>query len=421
MQRQRVLNMRTNENFDLVSRKFHENPGETYRAMWNSGDIVSTRLPFIGKTWLAVRSDLCREILRNSELFSRQPERAGLKESAEIPFWLPGVIRNLAHNMLMFDEPEHRRLRVLVEGALARRNVSGLREDVEDAAEMLLDKLGGNSTVEIIETYTRELPMIVICKLLGIESEERRHVKGMAIGLTKVTGVISLLSAVPDLYRLRSFLWKKFEKVRQSPEAGLISHLVEIEEEGDKLSREELTSMVFMLFVAGLETTTHLLTGSILALIDHPEQKRALLKDWSMLPAAVEEFLRFVSPVQMTKPRFVTSDTTLGSVRLKRGDKVLIHIGAANWDPMVHDNPFEMDLARSSNYHLSFSTGIHSCLGQQLARLEAQVGLKSLFVRYPELELSGDRGNLEWNERIGLHSLLRLPLRLNNRGLLAAA
>ena len=404
-------------NFDVNSRAFHENPGETYSAMWNAGGIVSIRLPLVGRTWLAARSDLCREILRDSELFSREPERAGLKDTSQIPFWFPGVVRNLAHNMLMYDEPEHRRLRRLVEGALARRNVSGLRAGMEDTAEMLLDRLDESSSVDIVEAYTRELPMIVICELLGIGGDERERAKSMAMGLSKIAGVFSILAAMPGLYRLRSFLWDKFEKVRESPEAGLISHLVEIEEAGDRLSREELTSMVFMLFVAGHETTTHLLTGSILALLDHPEQKRALLEDWSLLPVAVEEFLRFVSPVQMTKPRFVTSDTELGSVRLKRGDAVMIHVGAANWDPTVRDNPFQMDITRSPNYHLSFSTGIHSCLGQQLARLEAQVGLKALFERYPNLELSGDRRNLEWTGRIGMHSLARLPLRLNGQGL----
>ncbi|MCY4459879.1 MAG: cytochrome P450 [Albidovulum sp.] len=403
--------------FDITSRGFHENPGETYRAMWKTGDIVRVRLPFIGQAWLAVRSDLCREILKDSELYTRQPERAGKKDSSQIPFWMPGVFRNMVHNMLMFDEPEHRRLRRLVEGALARRNVSGLRAGMEDTADALLGKLGGNSTVDIIEAYTRELPMSVICEFLGIGREEMRRVKSMAMGLTKLSGAYSILSAMPSLYRLRSFLWEKFEQVRQSPENGLISHLVEIEEEGDRLSREELTSMVFMLFTAGHETTTHLLTGSILALLDHPEQKRALLGDWSQLPVAVEEFLRFVSPVQLTKPRFVTADTEIGSTRLKRGDAIMVHIGAANWDPRVRENPFEMDITRSPNYHLSFATGIHSCLGQQLARIEAQVGLKALFTRFPNLELHGDRAKLEWTKRLGMHSLARLQLRLNDREL----
>ena len=399
--------------YDFTSREFQENPLDTYELLWKQGDLAYCRIPLIGKMWFVTRFDAAREMLRDSHRFTRQADRAGLKRSSNFPWWMPGIFRDISYNMLMVDDPEHRRLRTIVDSAFARRNVEALRDQVTATAEQLLDKMDENRPVDIIDEYSRALPIRVICQLLGIPTEEQAQVMKNATGVTSSTSILAFLFGTPGLHRLRKYLWAKFEKVRKKPEPGLISYLTEVAESGDRLSREELTSTVFMLFFAGHETTTHLIAGAIPALLDHPEQKEMLQNDWRLLPGAVEEFLRFVSPVQMTKPRFVTSDMKFRGTELRRGQKVAAHIGAANWDPRAHEHPSQMNILRKPNFHLSFSAGIHSCVGMQLARLEAQVALQSLFSRYPGAKLAVDRQNIEWRNRIGMRSYKRLPLLLS--------
>ena len=404
--------MATAENYDLTSVQFLENPARTYNLWWEQGDLVYSQVPFIGKTWFVTRFDAAREVLRDSERFARQADRAGLKAESQLPWWFPGIFMDLASNMLMVDDPEHRRLRGIVDSAFARRNIEGLRAQTEETAEELLDAVDPEQPVEMVGAYARELPMRMICILLGVPAEERRLVMKNASRLTSATSPAAFLLGMPGLYRMRRYLWAKFDKVRAEPETGLISYLTEIAESGDRLSRDELTSMVFLLFLAGHETTTHLISGSIASLIDNPVQKELLLGDWSLLPGAVEEFLRFMSPVHMTKPRFVTEDLEYRGTRLRRGEMVTAHLGAANWDPRMRDRPSELDISRRPNPHLSFSTGIHTCVGLQLARLEAQVALKALFTRFPNLQLAAGRNSLPWKRRIGLRAYSKVLLDL---------
>ena len=175
---------------------------------------------------------------------------------------------------------------------------------------------------------------------------------------------------IPNIFAMKRYMEKHLEAVREHGGEGLIAELVRVEKEGGRISRNEMVSMLFLLLFAGHETTTHLISGSVHELLKNPGLRDWLEEDWSRADLAVEEFLRFISPVQFTKPRFVRKDIELGGVRLKKGDRVMPMLAAANMDPQANAHPEKLDLERRPNRHVAFGTGIHFCLGHQLARIE---------------------------------------------------
>jgi cytochrome P450 PksS len=190
----------------------------------------------------------------------------------------------------------------------------------------------------------------------------------------------------------------------------LIAEIVRVEKDGGQISPNEIVAMVFLLLVAGHETTTHLISGSVYELLKNPELRDWLEQDWSRIDLAVEEFLRFITPVQFTKPRYVRRDIELGGVRVRKGEKIMAMLAAANMDPQANPHPELLDLQRRPNRHIAFGTGIHFCLGHQLARIEAKCALKSLFRRWPRLTLAVDQSDITWRKRPGLKAIDRLPV-----------
>jgi cytochrome P450 len=183
-----------------------------------------------------------------------------------------------------------------------------------------------------------------------------------------------------------------------------------VEKEGGRISAREMVAMVFLLLGAGSETTTHLISGSVYELVRNPKPREWLEADWSRANLAIEEFLRFTSPVQFTKPRFVRRDVKLGGVRVKKGEKIMAMLAAANMDPDANEHPEQLDLERAPNHHLAFGTGIHFCLGHQLARIEGKCALQALFRRWPKLELGVAESRIRWRERPGLRAIASLPV-----------
>jgi cytochrome P450 len=198
--------------------------------------------------------------------------------------------------------------------------------------------------------------------------------------------------------------------VRQQGGEGLIAELVRVEREGGQISPDEMVAMVFLLLFAGHEITTHLISGSVHELLKNPGLRDWLEEDRSRSDLAVEEFLRFITPVQFTKPRFVRRDAELGGVKLKKGDKIMVMLAAANMDPQANTHPERLDLQRKPNQHIAFGTGIHFCLGHQLARIEGRCALKSLLRRWPKLALAVDESEITWRKRPGLKAIDHLPV-----------
>jgi cytochrome P450 len=212
------------------------------------------------------------------------------------------------------------------------------------------------------------------------------------------------------LGKMRRYLEERLQAARKEGGEGLIAELVQVEREGGRITPDEMVSMVMLLLGAGSETTTHLISGSVFELLKNPETRDWLEADWSRAALAVEEFLRFVSPVQFSKPRYVRHDVELGGVALKKNDRVMAMIVAANFDPAAHAEAERMDLERRPNRHISFGTGIHFCLGHQLARIEAICALKALFTRWPKLQLAVQPSEIHWRRRPGIRSIEKLPV-----------
>lgn len=392
----------------LTGEAFMRDPSGLVDALRAQGDIVAMRLPIIGAVWVAVSHEAGGRVLKEIDCFTIRKDG----KVAGMQWWMPGTIRALANNMLTFDEPDHKRLRSVVDDAFARRSILEMEPAIRAIADELADRLFANNSsptepVDLIAAYCRQLPLAVICELLGLPQSDRPRFSAWADGLTRTTGVWSFLRTIPGLRQMRLYLERRITTTRQGDgEPGLIADLVEAQTAGAPISDDELVAMAFLLLVAGHETTTHLLSGSMLRLLSFRDEKAWLFADASRMALAVEEFLRFVAPVQFTKPRFVARDMEVCGQQLKRGDKIMVMLTAANRDPSTSSPcPHAFDMTRHPNRHVSFGAGIHFCLGHQLARLETKIGIEALFARWPELKLAVEPDAVRWRSRLGLRAV----------------
>jgi cytochrome P450 PksS len=266
------------------------------------------------------------------------------------------------------------------------------------------------SPADLVDRYARRLPLSVICELLGLPLADRPKFTAWAGGLTRFNGAFGILTVVPKILAMKRYMAARLDIARETGGEGLIAELMRVEKEGGRISRDEMVAMLFLLLFAGHETTTHLISGSVRELLRNPGLRDWLEEDWSRAELAVEEFLRFVSPVQFTKPRFVRKDVQLGGVQLKKGDKIMPMLVAANFDPQANDCPEKLNLERRPNHHVAFGAGIHFCLGHQLARMEGRCALEALFRRWPKLELAIADSSIRWRRRAGLRAIERLPV-----------
>jgi cytochrome P450 PksS len=313
--------------------------------------------------------------------------------------------------MLTMDEPDHTRLREIVDEAFRRRAILDMEPRIRAIAEELADRLfDAGSPAEFVDRYARQVPLTVICELLGLPPADRPKFIAWTRGFTRLTGVVGFFKVVPAMSSMKRYLEQQLHRARETGGEGLIAELVRVEQEGGRITPEEMVAMVFLLLGAGTETTTHLISGAAFELMREPRLRDWLQADWSRANLAVEEMLRFVSPVQFSKPRFVRHDIELGGVQLKKGEKVMAMLAAANMDPAANEHPERIDLTRRPNRHLAFGTGIHFCLGHQLARIEAKCALEALFTRWPDLALAVPAADIRWLERPGLRAVRELPV-----------
>ena len=393
---------------DFVNQAYFRNPAAEIEKLRSAGPVVEVQFPMIGKVYTTTTQDLADRVLKDSETFTI---RTGVGGVAGLQWWMPRILRTLANHMLSKDEPDHRRLRDIVDEAFRRRAVLEMEPRILSIADELAGELfAEGSPADLVDRYARTLPLSVICELLGLPLADRPKFTAWASGFTRFTGTIGLMSLIPNILAMRRYLEGQLNAVRARGGTGLIAELVRVEQEGGQISRDELVAMVFLLLFAGHETTTHLISGSVYELLRTPSLRDWLEEDWGRAGLAVEEFLRFLSVVQFTKPRFVRKDIELGGVLLKKGDEIMPMLAAANLDPQANPHPERLDLTRKPNRHLAFGTGIHFCLGHQLARLEGICALKALFQRWPKLVLAVDESQIKWRRRAGLRAIEHLPV-----------
>ena len=396
---------------DIQSPEFTADPGPALARARADGPLAEIAMPLVGRMLATTDDATAREVLKDPRLL-RDPEPATGKSLVRTYWWLPRFMAPLMHNMLAVDGEDHARLRRLVEDAFRRRAVERMRPRLEEMADGLLDAVDPAGAVDLVGAYARPLPLLAICELLGMPEADRRRVSRWIAPLSSPTGAVSFMRALPGLWRVMRHFRRDFETVRRTGRPGLIRDLVEARAEGDRLSDDELLAMVVTLFVAGHETTVHLIGDAVLALLDDPEGARRALSDPARLSLAIEEVLRFHSPVMMTKPLHAARDLEIGGRALRRGERVTALLVAANRDPARFEAPDECRLDRRPNAHLTFGYGPHVCLGMQLARLEAHVALSRLFARYPDLALAVPRDRVDMVRRAGIRGPAALPVRL---------
>jgi cytochrome P450 len=318
------------------------------------------------------------------------------------------ALRQLFTSMLLLNPPDHTRLRRLVSTTFTARRVQALRPAIVRMVDDLLDGMTGEA--DFVTAFAFPLPVNVIGELLGVPASDRAQFQSLVRDWAQVLEVITpevLSRADPAAATIRDYLTGLVAERRRRPTADLLSALVAAEEAGDQLSEDELLTTAALLFAAGFETTTNLLANGLVALLEHPAQLRLLRDRPDLAQPAVEELLRFDSPVQLIS-RVVAEPVELGGITVAAGERVVAYLGAGNRDPERFTDPDRLQLTRPpDNAPLSFGGGIHYCLGAPLARLEAQVALPALLRRFPRLTL---RGAPERRNSLSLKGFTRLPV-----------
>ena len=321
---------------------------------------------------------------------------------------------SLGRTMLVLDPPDHTRLRGLVTKAFTARRVEEMRPRIAAIVNDLIDRVQAQGHMDIISDFAHRLPIIVICDMLGIPEEdqhqffERSRVNGRLIDPVPMTRE-ELDIANANTLETNAYFESLFDRRRREPKDDLVTLLVQAEEQGDRLTTDELTANVGLLFAAGHETTANLIGNGLLALHRNPGQWARMKADPSLIPNAMEELLRYDSSVQMTG-RTTSEDVELAGVAIPAGQAVVAFLGAANRDPAVYENPDQLDITRRDIRPLSFGGGIHHCLGAQLTRIEAQEAFAGLIRRLPNLELP-DKDTPTWRRSFTLRGLITLPAR----------
>jgi cytochrome P450 len=377
-------------------------------AYWNrlrAIEPVAARVgPVTGNTfWLLTAYDDCLTALR-SPVLGKQPEKH-LDPSLVADFGEQGPFAILGRNMLFLDPPDHTRLRALVRDGFSNRTVDALVPRIEAIVVDLIEGIG--DSFDLIEDFALPLPVIVIAELLGIPSGDQRRFREWTDAFLGRVGTQE--DAMNAGMEFIAYLNDLAADRRADPQDDLISFLIRAEDDG--LDHQEFLAMVFLLLVAGHETTVNLIGNGVLELTRHQSEFTRLLEGAVSVESATEELLRYHGPVESTTLRWVYEDVTIGGVTLAPGDLVVPILMGANRDPAVFESPDTLDLGRTPNRHVAFGSGIHLCLGAPLARREAHVALTALRDRLGRLELDIDEGDLQWTEGFFLRGARAMPMR----------
>jgi pimeloyl-[acyl-carrier protein] synthase len=312
------------------------------------------------------------------------------------------------------DPPEHTRFRGLVSQSFTPKMVKALTPMIQKIVEGLLDEVAGKGEMDAIHDFAYPIPATVIAEMLGIPPADRLNFGQWSRDLTSFLGASkTTVQEVADqaqrsLQRLTEYFQGLIEQRRGNPQQDLISSLITVEEQGDLLSEEELVATCNFLLMAGHDTTTNLIGNSILALLNNPDELQRLKADPTLIATAVEEFLRYESPLQR-QTRVALEDFEIDGRCIRKGQTVLMLQGAANRDPAQFAEPDRLDVGRQDNKHVAFGAGIHFCLGALLARLEGQIAINTIVQRLPELRLAAD--DPPWRQNVSFRGLKSLPVR----------
>ena len=366
--------------YDLTSAKVREDPYPTYHALRTIDPVHRLRLV---DAWVLTR-------YRDVEMVLRDHKRFGNAGRILVP--------TVPMSLLDLDPPEHTRLRALVSKAFTPKAVAMLRTHIEETTGTLLDAVAGTDRFDLMAALAYPLPVTIIAEMLGVRPRDRDRFAEWADVLALSVDPLVSRGQADRIRNAAGEAYAYFETIiderRRRPREDLVSALLAAEEEGDRLTHEELLSVMLLILMAGFETTRNLIGNGMLAMLRNPGQMRRLRNDPGLLEPAIHELLRYDSPVQLDGRR-AREETELGGKRLRAGDVVISVIGAANRDPAVFDDPDTLDIGRTEQSHLSFGRGIHYCLGAPLAMLEARTAFAAVLERFASIRLAAEPRNRE--------------------------
>jgi cytochrome P450 len=392
--------------FNPLSPDFIRDPYPVYHRMREVDPMHMTPLGFYVASRHADAALVLRDKRFGKDFVGRLVRRSG-PEIMEEP-----VYRSMSHWLLQQDPPDHTRLRGLVVSAFTARRVEDMRPRIKAIVDGILDRVADKGRRDLIADFAYPLPVTVICDMLGIPKGDRAVFHNGARVSGRLLDPVPLTRAEIDEANAGNaaseiYFNTLFELRRREPGPDLTTQLVQAEQGGDKLSNEELTANIILLFGAGHETTVNLIGNGLLALFRNPDQLALLKSNPSLIGNAIDELLRYDSSVQLTG-RVALEDIEVGGITVPAGTPVLCLLGAANRDPAVYPDPDRLDITRQNVRPMSFGGGIHYCLGAQLARIEAEVAILSLLERFPNLRLD-DVANPQWRDTFVLRGLKTLP------------
>src|SRR5947209_6038750 len=394
--------------FNPLSPEFIRDPYPHYERLRTTDPMHLTPFGAFVASRHAEASLVLRDRRFGKDFVERTSRRYGPKILEE------PVFRSMSHWMLQQDPPDHTRLRCLVVKAFTARRVEDMRPRIQQVVDQTLDRIAGQGRMDLIEDFAFRLPVTIICDMLGIPEEHREVFYTSSRDGGRLLDPVPLSPAEIEQANAANltaqmYFQQLFELRRKNPGEDLTTQLVQAEEDGSKLSNEELTANIILLFGAGHETTVNLIGNGLLALHRNPDQLALLKANPELISNAVEEFLRYDSSVQLTGRVALEDIDDLGGKKIPKGESVLCLLGSANRDPAVYpDRPEQLDITRPKIRPLSFGGGLHLCIGAQLARIEAEVAIATLLRRLPDLRLDNAK-NPEWRPTFVLRGLKNLP------------
>ena len=391
------------KSLDLFSQQFHQNPYDYYKKIRPHQPFAKVKMLNDGNnTWMAFTYKAAEAVLKDKR-FIKDMRTAFPDEMTDEN--LPPIARS----MLFVDPPDHHRLRSLVQSGFTPKRIEKLRGRIEEIASEQAKLMRGKGTVDFIKAYAFPIPIRVICELLGIPSEDQLDFQRWSNALVDINDDSQYDEANMEFV---AYLEKLIEQKRVSPKEDLMSHLIQVEEGGERLTVSELYGVIMLLIVAGHETTVNLIANGLLALLTHPEQLTLLKANPSLVAQAIEELLRFNGPVEFSTDRWAKESFTFMGQQVEKGDHIIVSLASADHDPEVFANPGTLDITREKSSHLAFGKGIHYCLGAPLARLEGEIAIQVLLQEYPNLTLAAELSELEWRQSLIIRGLKQLPVKL---------
>jgi cytochrome P450 len=383
---------------------------EVYARLRNEAPICKIKLPAGQKGWLVTRYEDVSRLLKDERL-AKDPANALTPDMLAKQPRIPRFLTPLTRNMLGMDDPDHARLKKLVQAGFTPKRMDQLAGRTEEIAERLIRDVKGQARFDLIHAFALPLPVTVISELLGVpEADRARFARWSQVLLSAPAGSWRIVLSLPGMVNFVRYLRKLIAMKRRRPADDLVSALVAIETDGDRLSGDELQAMIAILLSAGHETTTNLIGNGTLALLRNPRARERLATDPDVASRAIEELLRYDGPVEATTYRYAREDIELLGARIARGDIVLGGILSANRDERQFAAPETLDFYRKSNRHLSFGEGGHYCVGAALARMEGRVAFNALLRNFPSMKLDMPESYMKWRPSPVLRGLEKLVL-----------